>query len=36
LLNDQVRARHPERIGDRFHGVSSRGGQGARNSRFFD
>jgi Transposase len=27
----RVRARHPERIGDRLHGVSSRAGEGARN-----
>jgi hypothetical protein len=34
-LGDEVRARHPKRIGDRLHGLSSRTGEGARNSRFF-
>ena len=34
-LGDKVRARYPEPIGDRLHGVKSRAGEGARNSRFF-
>ena len=34
-LDGPIGTRHAEGIGDRLHGVSSRAGEGARNSRFF-
>ena len=34
-LHDEVRARHPKRLGNPLYGMSSRAGKGERNSRFF-